>query len=54
MKTKNYNCPDCNLFITTMVPTKDLVAEKGYWDSVVQCPHCGALYYIFCKNKKQG
>lgn len=45
MKTKNYKCPDCNKAIETRIPTKALVSEKGFWDSLVECPHCKKLHF---------
>ena len=53
MKAKSYKCPDCNNPIETMIPTKDLVAQKGYWDSAVVCPHCkGSHFKKVCPGGK--
>lgn len=46
MKTKEYSCPTCKKPIETRVPERDMVnPEKGYWDSLVQCPHCEELNF---------
>lgn len=44
MKTKKYKCPNCKELVATVVPTEELVSEKGYWDSGVRCPHCDSVF----------
>lgn len=46
-KLKSHDCPHCAKPIPTVIPTKDLVSSKGYWDSLSSCPFCDALYMVW-------
>lgn len=45
-KEKSYPCPFCKKKNKTLVPNKsDVEPSKPYWDSVVTCQHCKALFF---------
>lgn len=45
-KVCSYGCNHCGKMINTKRPTKDMVSEKGYWDSLTICVECGKANYI--------
>lgn len=36
-------CPTCKKDIPLIVPPKELITRKGYWENVIDCPWCLAL-----------
>ena len=45
-KVTNYCCSHCHNSVDTPRPAKDDVDSRGYWNSLMACPHCGSMNHV--------
>lgn len=41
-----YQCPACHQTIERTQPSVKHVGDRGYWDSMTTCVHCGELHFV--------
>lgn len=42
----HYTCPKCRSKIAVRRPSRGDVGQKGHWDSLTICTHCGVANFV--------